>query len=230
MLYGIDISSWQGDIDLSPLPIDFCIVKSTEGLTYLNPYFKSKIEQARKCGMLIGTYHYARSNNPEAEAQWFIDNIIDYLGIAIPVLDWEEGQDVDWVNRFVRYFKNKTGIWSWIYANPWRFNQGGVEENCDRWVAAYPNVIAPSIEYDPGRVPATDGSVCCWQFASDGRVSGYDGGLDVSHFYGDRRAWLSYAKGSPYTEGEDSPITPPIENPNTTTLENDKYIVTIEEK
>ena len=37
MLRGIDISSHQGDIDLSPLAIDFVIIKATEGTGYINP-------------------------------------------------------------------------------------------------------------------------------------------------------------------------------------------------
>lgn len=228
MLYGIDISSWQGDIDLSPLPIDFCIVKSTEGLTYVNPYFY-KIREAQEQGKLIGTYHYARDNNPEKEAQWFIDNITSYLDIAIPVLDWEENQSVDWVNRFVRYFKEKTGIWCWIYANPWRFNQGGVEENCDRWIAAYPNVKHPSLDYDPGNIPNTDGVVCCWQYASDGNVSGYNGNLDINHFYGDEKAWRSYALGRPWNGDNNAGNNKPTNN-KVSTLENNKYKVTIEER
>lgn len=227
MLYGIDISSWQEDIDLSPLPVDFVIVKATEGVTYVNPYFKKKADETLKLGKLLGVYHYARANDPEKEAQWFIDNIVPYMGIAIPVLDWEENQDVNWVNRFVDYYKQKTGVWCWIYANPWRFNQGGVREDCDRWIASYPNVLRPGLDYDPGDVPKTDGVVCCWQYASDGQVSGYNGNLDINHFYGDEKAWRSYAKGSPWS-GDVTPTTPPASK--VSTLENDKYKVTIEDK
>lgn len=227
MLKGIDISSHQGDINLSPLPIDFVIIKATEGLTYVNPYCDKKYQQALKLGKLTGFYHFARNNNPEKEAQWFIDNCLGYLGVGIPALDWEDNQSVEWVNSFVRYFHEKTGIWCWIYANPWRFNQGGVEKNCGRWIAKYPNVKHPNLDYAPGAIPKTDGLVCCWQYASDGRINGYNGNLDLNHFYGDTNAWKKYAQRSVSVPNAPKPEIKPN---NSSTLENDEYKVTIERK
>lgn len=226
MLRGIDISSHQGDINLSPLPIDFVIVKATEGVGYVNPYCDKKVQQAIGLNKLWGFYHYGKSNEPEKEAQYFIDNCLNYFYHGIPILDWEENQSVDWVNRFVRYVHNKTGIWCWIYANPWRFNQGGVEANCGRWIASYPNVIHPDLNYDPGKVPKTDGLVCAWQYASDGRIAGYNGNLDLNHFFGDAAAWHAYAgiKVNP------TPPTNETPNKQTSILENEEYKVTIERK
>lgn len=217
MLRGIDISSHQGNIDLAPLPIDFVIVKATEGTGYINPYCDPKVQQAKNLGLCWGFYHFAGVNGAVEEATYFINNCTDYFSQGIPVLDWEGEQSVEWVNTFVRTVHDQTGIWPWIYANPWRFNQGGVEANCARWVAQYPNVIRPTLDYDPGEPPTTDGLVACWQYASDGNVSGYDGNLDVNHFFGDRAAWKKYA-GDVYA-GEQLSI-----------LENNEYKVTIERK
>lgn len=217
MLRGIDISSHQGDIDLAPLPIDFVIVKATEGTGYVNPYCDPKVQQAKNLDLCWGFYHFAGVNGAVEEATYFINNCTDYFSQGIPVLDWEGEQSVDWVNTFVRTVHDQTGIWTWIYANPWRFNQGGVEANCARWVAQYPNVIRPSLDYDPGEPPATVGLVACWQYASDGNVSGYNGNLDVNHFFGNRDAWKKYA-GDVYI-GEQLSI-----------LENNEYKVTIERK
>ncbi len=223
MIKGIDISSHQGDIDLSPLPIDFVIVKATEGLTYVNPYCDKKVQQAIKLGKLFGFYHYGRNNDPIKECQWLLDNTIGYRGIGIPILDWEEDQSVEWVNRFVRYYQSKTGVWVWIYANPWRFNQGGVELNCGRWVAKYPNVLNPDLDFNPGIIPKTEGLVCCWQYASDGRISGYNGNLDLNHFYGDKKAWKAYAK-SGLSSNEENVEADKVA---VSILENDEYTVTI---
>lgn len=217
MLRGIDISSHQGDIDLSLLGIDFVIIKATEGTGYVNPYCDPKVQQAKNLGLCWGFYHFAGVNGAVEEATYFINNCADYFSQGIPVLDWEGEQSVEWVNTFVRTVHNQTGIWPWIYANPWRFNQGGVEANCARWVAQYPNVIRPSLDYDPGEPPAADGLVACWQYASDGNVLGYNGNLDVNHFFGNRDAWKKYA-GDVYI-GEHLSI-----------LENNEYKVTIERK
>ena len=221
MLKGIDISRYQADINLSALDIDFVICKATEGVSYVDNYCDKFIQKAIELNLLWGFYHFGRNNDPETEAIWFYNNCKNYFNQGIPVLDWEDNQSVSWVNKFVRKLHDLTGVWCWVYANPWRFNQGGVERNCGRWVAKYPNVKHPDLNYDPGSIPKTDGLVCCWQYASDGRIKGYSGNLDLNHFYGDKAAWLAYAKFSTNNQ-------PNVEN--ISTLENDKYIITVKEK
>lgn len=219
MLRGIDVSNWQGAINLAPLSVDFVIVKATEGTGFVDSYCDATIQQSIKLGLPWGFYHFGGYSTPTAEADFFIENCSNYFGHGIPVLDWEQDQSAEWVNEFVRYVHSKTGVWCWIYANPWRFNQGGVESNCGRWIASYPDVLRPSLNYDPGDPPATDGLICCWQFASDGSVEGYDGNLDVNIFYGDSDAWMAYAKAT------DEPVKPDV-----SILENDDYIVEIVKK
>lgn len=228
MLKGIDISSHQGNIDLYPLQgVDFVIVKATEGLNYVNPYCDTKYSQARGLGKCVGFYHFAGENNARAEAEYFCDNCCGYFGNGIPVLDWEGNQSVEWVNEFVRYVYERTGVWCWIYGNPWRFNQGGVEPNCARWVASYPNVIRPGLDFDPGQTPVVDGLVAAWQYASDGYVVGYDGNLDISEFYGDRNTWAAYTGGNV----EITPAPNPDEGDSEwATLENAQYTIKILQK
>lgn len=226
MLKGIDISSWQGDIDLSPLPIDFAIMKATEGVDYVSPYCDPKVQQCMKLGKLWGFYHYGLNNDPIAEAEFFFKNTSNYFRVGIPVLDWEEDQNIEWVNKFVKRIYELSGVWCWIYGNPWRFNQGGVEPNCGRWIAYYPNFNRPTLEQELDDIPFTDGLVCCWQFASDGKLDGYNGNLDLDYFFGDKEAWLKYANPN-YLESE-AP-TKPIED-RISTLENELYKVTVEKK
>lgn len=223
MLKGIDVSSWQGDIQVQGMSVDFVIVKATEGTDYVNPYCDPVIRRCISSGKLWGFYHYAKDNDVIAEADYFIENTLNYFSHGIPVLDWEENQSVEWVNSFVRRVHDRTGVWPWIYANPWRFNQGGVDANCGRWIASYPDVVSPSLDYDPGEPPATDGLVCCWQYASDGVVNGYSGNLDVNHFFGDEKAWGLYA-------GFSTSNPPSVENPEPSILENDEYRVVINKK
>lgn len=226
MLKGIDISNHQAGLDLSKLNIDFVICKATEGRNFVDKSCDGFVQQAIKLELLWGFYHFARENDPIVECNDFLDATVGYRGIGIPVLDWETNQSVDWVNKFVRHYHSKTGCWPWIYGNPWRFNQGGVEPNCGRWIAKYPNVLHPDLNYNPGNIPNTDGLVCCWQYASDGRISGYNGNLDLDHFYGDKKAWLAYAKAglsSDANNQESDKVAVSI-------LENDEYKVTIARK
>ena len=196
MLNFIDISSYQATLNLVAVSssIQGVIVKATEGTNYVNPYCDKHYQQAKKCNLLRGFYHFAGTDKPEAEAEYFWNNCRNYFRDGIPILDWEGNQSVDWVNRFVRHLKDISGIWCWIYANPWRFNQGGLEKNCARWVASYPAVSHPTFaQAAKWNCPKADGNVVAWQFCSDGRLNGYNGNLDCSLYYGDKESWLKYA-------------------------------------
>lgn len=228
MLNGIDISNWQKGINISALQgVDFVIAKATEGLGYTDPQCDTFIQSALKAGKLIGFYHFARENNATAEADFFIAQTKGYQGKGIPVLDWETEQSVSWVNEWVRRYHDVTGVWPWIYGNPWRFNQGGVEPNCGRWVAAYPNVLRPNFSTlandDP---PDSQGLVCAWQFCSDGNIGGYNGNLDLDYFYGTKEAWQAYATGGATIK----PVEPSKPSADVSVLENDQYRVEITRK
>ena len=226
MLKGIDISNWQGGLDLTALRgVDFAFMKATEGTGFVDAFCDPWVQQADGIGMLWGFYHFARSHPAAEEARFFIENTRNYFGCGIPVLDWETGQSVEWVNEFVRTVHAETGVWPWIYANPWRFNQGGVEPNCGRWIASYPDVLNPGLDYDPGEVPETDGLVVCWQYASDGQVDGYSGNLDVNHYFGSRESWARYAKAGSGNDDDSN-----VSGGNAQVLENDCYRVTIERR
>ena len=234
MLNFIDISSYQASLNLVAVSssIQGVIVKATEGTSYVNPYCDRHYQQAKSANLLRGFYHFAGSGDPLAEAAFFYRNVMGYLHDGIPVLDWEGNQTVDWVNRFVRQFHNLTGIWCWIYANPWRFNQRGVEPNCARWIASYPNVANPTFAQAASwKCPSADGNVVAWQFCSDGRLSGYNANLDCSVYYGDRESWLRYAGFNALAGGiaggdggNGSSYAPPV------TLENEIYKITVERK
>lgn len=225
MLKGIDISNWQGrDPGFNVYNVlgnvDFVITKATGGVTFVDDYCDTFITAAKSAGKLFGFYHFANDNGDAttggAEARFFYEHCKGYFGVGVPVLDWETDVSVSWVNEFAETLHELSGVWCWIYANPWRINQGGVNPNCARWVAAYPDVIRPSLDYDPGEPPETDGLVACWQFASDGQVAGYSGNLDINHYYGDAASWAAYAAGdgakpAPAPEPEPAPVTiPPI--------------------
>nr|DAG68194.1 MAG TPA: hypothetical protein [Caudoviricetes sp.] len=231
MLRFIDISNWQGGINLPALlpNIDGVVCKATEGATFVDPYCDTWVQQCIAAGKPWGFYHFAGCMDAIEEATHFIQNTINYFEHGIPVLDWEGNQSVDWVNEFVAEVYSSTHVWPWIYANPWRFNQGGVEPNCARWVAEYPAVTSPSFEQaESWNCPEAKGNVVAWQFCSDGRVSGYNGNIDCSLFYGTDKQWRAYAKGdnrdsSTATGNADSNVSASV-------LENDEYKITIARK
>lgn len=229
MINFLDTSNWQGGYDPALTGADGVIIKATEGTSFVDPYCDSIIQQAIASGMLWGFYHFAGEGDATSEAAFFVENCWNYFGHGIPVLDWEGNQSVDWVNAFVEHVHAQTGVWPWIYANPWRFNQGGVNPNCARWVADYPDVVSPTWSQAQGwECPAADGNVVAWQFCSDGVVNGIAGNADLDLFYGNKEQWMAYARGGngPADAGNDARPNPA----GLAVLENDTYKVTIERK
>lgn len=227
MIRFIDISNRQGGIDLPALlpNVDGVVCKATQGVTFVDPYCDGWVQRCIKAGKPWGFYHFAGSNGAFEEASSFVHNCQGYFRKGIPILDWEGNQSVGWVNAFVQEVHDKTGVWPWIYANPWLFNQGGVELNCARWVADYPSVTSPSFYMaESWECPEAEGNVVAWQFCSDGRVSGYNGNLDCSLFYGTEKQWRAYVLG------DNSGSTDAGSDSSVSTLENNEYKVTIERK
>mgnify|MGYP002797295785 CR=1 FL=1 len=190
-LSGVDISSHQGNIDLAALSIDFCIIKATEGNSYVNPYCDSKYQQAKSLGLLRGVYHFAtgRTSGKE-EAEWFLKNIEGYIGDAILVLDWEASA----VNRGVAYAKefmdtvyNKTGVKPLIYMSRSVIDRYDftplVNADYGLWLATLDGKEYSSY----GEFPLV---AMCQVWAKP--MTGYNADIDQDIFYGDEKAWKAY--------------------------------------
>lgn len=200
----IDISNWQAGLNVPAVVknggLGAVIVKATEGLGFVDKSCDGFVQQCISNGIRFGFYHFARNNDAAAEAEFFRNNTREYEGKGIPVLDWEAGQSIAWVNKFVEHYHSLTGIWPWVYGNAWRFNQGTVNTNCGRWVTGYPRNGITDINYGLSNdcsYPVNNGLICAWQFSSSVRISGYGGNLDGDVFYGDASAWDKYAGGKP---------------------------------
>lgn len=200
MIKFIDISGWQKGIDVDAVVrnggLGAVVAKATEGTGFVDSQCDVYIQRCIAGNIPFGYYHFASDNGAEAEAEFFRDNTRNYEHHGIPILDWEGNQSVAWVNAFVGRYHALTGIWPWVYANAWRFNQGTVNTDCGRWVAGYPSDGITDIDYGlntdmPYKVD--NGIVCAWQFSSSVRIAGYGGNLDGDVFYGDAEAWAAYA-------------------------------------
>lgn len=212
----IDISNWQAGLNVASVVknggLGAVIVKATEGVGFVDKSCDGFVQQCISNGIRFGFYHFARNNDAAAEAEFFRKNTRGYEGKGIPVLDWEDGQSIAWVNKFVERYHELTGVWPWVYGNAWRFNQGTVNTNCGRWVAGYPSNGITDINYGLNNDCAykvNNGLVCAWQFSSSVRISGYSGNLDGDVFYGDATAWDKYAGGSPASGGSGGSTTTP---------------------
>lgn len=214
-LNGIDVSNWQAGINLSVVPYDFVICKATQGTGYTSPDCVRQVEQAINAGKCVGVYHYISGGNANAEIDFFINSIKNWIGAVMICLDWESNQNSAWGNeayleQCIKRVIERTGIKPMIYASasvfPWAVCK---QYDCGAWVAQYANNNATGYQ----STPWNEGAYGCAirQYTSSGRLSGYGGNLDLNKFYGDEHAWDAYViggKGTVKPVEPSKPVTP----------------------
>lgn len=193
-LYTVDVYSGSSDSIIRDSHADGVIVKATQGTSYVNPRCNHQWELAGSLGKLRGLYHYAGGGNPESEAQYFINNIKNYVGKAVLILDWESYQNASWGNsnwslRFANEVHRLTNVWPLIYVQESALWQvANCASKCGVWVAKY-----ASMNWNSWTLPdmsVSSGAFACltgWQFTG--------GDMDRSIFYLDANAWNKIASG-----------------------------------
>lgn len=230
---GIDISNWQNGINLDAVPYDFIIAKATQGKTYVSPDCARQVEQARARGKLFGVYHYIDGSGAIGEADFFIDNIENWVGEGMLCLDWESNQNSAWGNEdYLRQVAqrviDRTGIPPVIYVQQSRMAQVkpiADALNCALWIAQYANMNATGYQ----DAPWNEGAYSCAirQYSSCGRLSGYNGNLDLNKAYMDAAAWKKYANPSGGASAPSpAPSKPSASAPSGSTLDLVYHIVT----
>lgn len=90
---GIDVSSYQGEIDweiLSEQDVSFAFIKATEGSSHVDKNFAYNFEQAKKTSLAVGAYHFFSYDSAgETQAENFIHTVEPYEGMLPPVIDLE---------------------------------------------------------------------------------------------------------------------------------------------
>lgn len=226
-LNGYDVSHWQRGINVATTPSDFFISKATQGTSHVDDDCARAVEQGRGAGKLFGTYHYISGGNARGEAEWYIRNISNWVGKGILCLDWESNQNsawgnVDYLDAVTARVIELTNIPPLLYGSKSIIGQLQLvakKYNCGLWVAQYANNNPTGYQ----ATPWNEGAYTCAirQYTSTGRLSGYNGNLDLNKFYGDREAWMRYANPNG-TSAPSQPVTPsqPSQNaPSGTTLD-----------
>lgn len=204
MLYGVDVSNYQSDIQFSNIPADFAIVKATGGPGYVNPHWAAQSQRAQNAGLLVGLYHFSgdgwTGTTPEQEADFYLNTIGPRQAGHALVLDFEASVGQwpiaypDWAIGFCRRVTQRTGRKPWVYANGQAlgYGLGGrlAAEGYPLWHAYYTD--RPISGYNPDVPRPTAGGygqAPMWQFTQYGRLPGYGANLDLNVFYGDRNDW-----------------------------------------
>ncbi len=90
---GVDVSSYQGEIDwqlLSQQGISFAFIKATEGSSYVDPCFEKNYTEAAETSLRIGAYHFFSFDSPgKTQAENFIAQVSPTDNMLPPVVDVE---------------------------------------------------------------------------------------------------------------------------------------------
>jgi lysozyme len=178
--------------------VSFIFIKSTEGTTIRNPYYRADYTAARAHGYPVGSYHFfSHRTTGAAQAAHFLRYSKFKKGDLPPVLDLEPlpsqvqqmgGVEAMWkrVRNWLEIVEKQTGMRPILYISQMFVNKyldaaPDIKHNYPVWIARYG-------EYKP------DIKLWIWQLAPDGRVSGIHGAVDINVFngYGDEfTQWLN---------------------------------------
>lgn len=178
--------------------VSFIFIKSTEGTSIINPYYKADYAAARAHGFPVGAYHFFSHHTTGAQqAAYFLRNTKFTKGDLPPVLDLEPlpsqvkkmgGAVAMWrrVRNWLQIVENRTGMRPILYISQMFVNKyldaaPDIKHNYPVWIARYG-------EYKP------DIKLWVWQLAPDGRVAGIHGAVDINVFNGyntEFKQWLA---------------------------------------
>ena len=179
---GVDVSSYQGDIDwavLSAQGVDFAFIKATEGSGMVDPCFAYNFSEAQQCGIAVGAYHFFSFDSAgRTQAENYIEAVEPFAGMLPPVIDLEFYGDKAWnppereavereLGAMLSALEAYYGLKPVIYATESayaRYLSGGYAEY-DVWIR---NVWTQP-RLDDGR------EWTFWQYADRERLAGYEG-------------------------------------------------------
>jgi GH25 family lysozyme M1 (1,4-beta-N-acetylmuramidase) len=86
-IHGVDVASMQ-PADPNLTGQQFCIVKATEGTSYINPKAAEQAAHARGLGLVVCFYHFLHTGNIAQQAAFFVKNAPSLKGDPL-FHDWE---------------------------------------------------------------------------------------------------------------------------------------------
>lgn len=198
---GVDVSSYQGDIDWNVLAsqnIQFAFIKATEGSGYVDQYFKTNWENAAGTDLRIGAYHFFSFESPgKNQASNFIGTVGDKEGMLPPVIDVEyygsfrSAGDIDakGIAKELRDMVDELfanyGVKPIIYVSKESYEtivKDGFND-CPLWYRSVYSKVPKDVNWT------------FWQCSNRKRLDGYNGAetyIDLNVFNGSKDSFMSY--------------------------------------
>lgn len=190
--YGIDVSSWQGNIDFAKVKaanVDFAFVRvgstwGKDGEYFLDSKFEQNMKGFNEVGIPVGAYFYSYAKNEKEareEAEWIIEHLKNYkvdLPIAFDFEDWGKYNQYKMslyrLNRNAEVFietLKKAGYEGMLYGSANYLNKVWNTDDKTIWGAHY----TKNADYR--------GKYKYWQFSASGKVDGINGDVDLDLMY-----------------------------------------------
>ena len=214
---GIDVSSWQGEIDFSQVKasgIEVVYIKSSEGFRSVDSYFEQNYANAKNAGLKVGFYHYVTARSVEdavRQANFFVSTISGKNPDCKLAMDFESFGSLgrEEINQialtFMQTVKNVSGKDVIIYSDEYNANST-FESNLATsplWVAQY-EVSEPTVREHCNNWAG-------WQYTDRGEVPGISS-------YVDRDKFTNEVFLDDTSEVPDVPTDKPDENEGYTTI------------
>lgn len=199
-IVGNDLSQFQGNIDWNTYKnnSNFCIIKATEGVGYIDPKAGTYSFDAIRVNLPHGFYHFARpdlGNTAFEEANFFVKTITETPLIEGEVfaLDFEViyTDCVNWCLHWLQEVEKQTGVKPFIYLNQSTCQQYDwtpvINNGNALWIAAYTG--------DPNNNTFQGGawqSAAMQQWTSTQTVPGIQGNVDGDVFFGTADQFKAY--------------------------------------
>ncbi|MBO4813212.1 glycoside hydrolase family 25 [Candidatus Saccharibacteria bacterium] len=181
-LKGVDISSYQGDVNMKSLSnqgVRFAYIKATEGSSHVDERFEANWKNVEQTDIKSGAYHFfSFKSSGEDQAENYISTVGDLKGRLIPAVDVEmhegdesEAPDKDALVRQLKIFmavlEDEYKTKPMIYAQK-DFYDKYLKEDFSGYPVWARNVYFPVyIEFG--------GDWTIWQYKDRGELEGYSG-------------------------------------------------------
>ena len=183
---GIDISSWQGNVNFEDVKkdgINIVYIKATESNNYINPYLKSYYSGSKDNNLLVGFYHFFRANiGAKEQAKYFVQSIKGMKPDCKLALDIEVTEGIGAAEltsmciEFLEEVKRLSGVGVVVYTYTYF-----AKDNLTTSLSSYPLWIANYGVETPLNNPIWNSWVG-FQYSSTGSVSGVSGNCDLDVF------------------------------------------------
>jgi len=201
---GVDVSSYQGDIDwpaLASQNISFAFIKATEGSTFVDDNFEYNYIQAQKTNLRVGAYHFfSYDSSGKTQADNFIATVKKCENMLPPVIDIELYGDKEknpppksdvrkqldaLIDALETYYEMKPIIYA--TGKSYSLYISGAYEDYDIWIRDV--ITTPSL--------SDSKEWTFWQYTDRMRLNGYEGEekyIDMNVFFGTEAQFSNYAK------------------------------------